>query len=106
MEGQLITQILSIALIVSIIVLFVLILLFIIISIKNRKEQKKLEQKIKENRNQNTQITSQIGEIETKTYTPENVKKFLDFDEIKDNMIITKGRKKASNGSSMPRNKL
>lgn len=92
MDGQILTNILSIALIVSTIVLFILVILFIMISFKNRKEQKKSENKNNSESKENE--TPKTNTIQTKTYTAENVKNFLDFDEIKDNMIITKGGKK------------
>lgn len=84
MNGDALTIILTIALLISFVVLMVLIIVFVAVYAKSKKEERKLEEKIdiapKENTNLNT--------ITTKTYSSQNVKNFLKFDDIKDNMII------------------
>ena len=83
-----ITQILTIALIASIIILFALAMIFVILTLKNRQDNKKdVEVKIEDEKNK-----SKI--VQTKTYMTEDIKKFMDFDEIKDNMIIQKNGKR------------
>jgi len=94
MDGQILTQILSIALIISIIILFILIVAFIIIALKNQKEKKEREAKFKKENSTPTEENGINNGVQTKTYTIEDVKKFLDFDDIKDNMIIQLGGKK------------
>lgn len=90
MGSEAITQLLTIFLAISIIILFVLIVVFVCLSIKkknaentNKKEDK---QQVKEI------VPSNL--IQTKMYTTENIKKFMDFDEIKDNMILQKNGKR------------
>lgn len=92
MEGQALTQLLTIFLTISIIILFVLIVVFIMLTIKkkNQENDKKKETDIK--LKQEPKATSNI--VQTKMYTTENVKKFMDFDEIKDNMIVQKDGKR------------
>lgn len=85
-----ITQLLITFLIISIIILFILVIAFIILTIKKKnKENNKDVIKIKST---DKQIPSNI--IQTKMYTTESVKKFMDFDEIKDNMILQKNGKR------------
>ena len=92
MGNQAITQLLTIFLIVSIIILFVLVILFVVLSAKKKQKDNKFNKKEEIKVKDQQPITS--NSIQTKTYTTENIKKFMDFDEIKDNMIIQKdGRK-------------
>ena len=90
METATITQILTIFLAVSVIILFILIVLFFALWLK-RRERKQTAEDLTENKNQ-SKIESKI--IETKQYSTENIKKFMDFDEIKDNMIVQKNGKR------------
>lgn len=92
MGAQSLTELLTILLIVSVIILFALIVVFVAITLKkkNKEKEDKKEQDIKLKQEQ--KISSNI--IQTKMYTTENVKKFMDFDEIKDNMIIQKDGKR------------
>lgn len=90
MSGQDVTKLLMMFLALSIIILFVLIVVFIILSVKKKQ---------KESDNNNTKvktkdITPNTNIIQTKMYTSENIKKFMDFDDIKDNMIIQKDGKR------------
>ena len=90
MSGQDVTKLLMVFLALSIIILFVLIVVFIILSVKKKQ---------KESDNNNTKvktkdITPNTNIIQTKMYTSENIKKFMDFDDIKDNMIIQKDGKR------------
>lgn len=86
MTDQEITMLLTTLLAISFAVLFVLIGVFFLITFnKKRKEREQAAKKIEEqkrNQEQNNNI------IQTKVYSPKNVKTFLDFDEIKDNMIV------------------
>ncbi len=91
MSGQDLTNLLMIFLALSVIILFVLIVVFVILSIKKKQnEQAPKNNSIKTDTNtkQNTNI------IQTKMYTSENIKKFMDFDDIKDNMIVQKDGKR------------
>ncbi len=90
METATITQILTIFLAVSVIIVFILIVLFFALWLK-RRERKQTAEDLTENKNQ-SKIESKI--IETKQYSTENIKKFMDFDEIKDNMIVQKNGKR------------
>lgn len=90
MGNQEITNLLTIFLAISIIILFVLIMAFLIITIKRKQEETK--RNVNNKRMENTKVPSNI--IQTKMYTTENIKKFMDFDEIKDNMIIQKNGKR------------
>lgn len=87
------TSLLTILLMISIIVLIILIFAFIIISVKKKKKEKKSnENDIMELSNTNEEKVGNT--IQTKSYTTQNIKDFLDFDEIKDNMIVqNKGKK-------------
>lgn len=89
MNNQEITNLLTIFLAISIFILFALIIVFIVISLKKKnKGNEKKEEKTKKDENKPSNI------IQTTTYTSENIKKFMEFDEIKDNMIIQKDGKK------------
>lgn len=89
MGSEAITQLLSLFLIISIIILFVLIVVFITLSLKKKEKEKNKSVEKK------TEVkTTPSNIIQTKMYTTENIKKFMDFDEIKDNMIIQKGGKR------------
>lgn len=92
MGAQSLTELLTILLIVSVIILFALIVVFVAITLKkkNKEKEDKKEQDIK--LKQETKPSSNI--IQTKMYTTGNVKKFMDFDEIKDNMIVQKDGKR------------
>lgn len=92
MEGQALTQLLTIFLALSIIILFVLVVVFIMLTLKkkNQENNSKKENDIK--LKQEVKTPSNI--VQTKMYTTENVKKFMDFDEIKDNMILQKDGKR------------
>lgn len=85
-SGEL-TYLLTILLIASVVILGILIMVFIALSInKNKKEKKFDEAMIQTGEIEKEKAKSKI--IQTKTYTPQDVKSFLDFDEIKDNMIV------------------
>lgn len=87
------TSILTILLVASVIVLIILIFAFIIISIKKKQNEKKSKEGDIETLSDN-KIEKSANIIQTKSYTTQNIKDFLDFDEIKDNMIVqNKGKK-------------
>lgn len=92
-SGFNLTSILTILLIISIIILVILIFAFIIISMKKKKKEKESNENIiKESSNDKLEKSSNM--VQTKSYTTQNIKDFLDFDEIKDNMIVqNKGKK-------------
>jgi len=95
MGAQSLTNLLTIFLIISIIILFVLVAVFIFLYIRNKKQknEKKKENEIKLREIEtNEKLPSNI--VQTKTYTTENIKNFLDFTEIKDNMILQNNGKR------------
>lgn len=72
------------ALMFSILALFILVIIFISLSLKKKKDNKELEEKAT-----NVNPTDKTSKtLQVKTYTTNDVKSFLDFDEIKDNMIV------------------
>ena len=72
------------ALMFSILALFILVIIFISLSLKKKKDNKELEEKAT-----NVNPTDKASKtLQVKTYTTNDVKSFLDFDEIKDNMIV------------------
>lgn len=90
MSTEALTGILMIVLLISVFLLFILISAFIVLWIKKKKNEKKEEKsKIKE---KDEKTGSNI--IQTKLYTTEDIKNFMDFDEIKDNMIVQKNGKR------------
>ena len=91
METAIVTQLLTTFLIISIIILFILVTVFVILTIKKTNKDNNKNDEIKE-KSTEKKITSNI--VQTKMYTTENVKKFMDFDEIKDNMILQKNGKR------------
>ena len=92
MGNQSVTQILTIFLIISIIVLFFLVIVFISLAMKKKQEDNKLNNEDEMRVEKKQPITS--NSVQTKMYTTENIKNFMDFDEIKDNMIVQKNGKK------------
>jgi len=84
MGAESITQLLVILLSISIIILLVLIGVFIFVSLKNKQQKEgKKQEEIK-----STEVKLPSNIVQAKTYTTENIKNFMNFDEIKDNMII------------------
>jgi len=84
MGAESITQLLVILLSISIIILLVLIGVFIFVSLKNKQQKEgKKQEEIK-----STEVELPSNIVQAKTYTTENIKNFMNFDEIKDNMII------------------
>ena len=90
MDNSGITQILTIFLVISVVILFALIVIFIVLALKNKKdnEDKADTIKIKSQEKEKSNI------VQTKIYTSDDIKKFMDFDDIKDNMIIQKNGKR------------
>lgn len=86
-----VTQLLIDFLIISIIILFILVTVFIILTLKKKNKENNKNDEIKV-KSAEKQIPSNI--VQTKMYTTENVKNFMDFDEIKDNMILQKNGKR------------
>lgn len=92
MENESLTQLLSIFLIISVIILFILIVIFVALTLKKKKQEK--DNKKAANIKQKQEVNKPSNIIQTKMYTTENIKKFMDFDEIKDNMIVQKDGKR------------
>lgn len=94
MDDSMLTQLLTILLGISIIILFVLVVAFVVIAFKKRsKERKSMQNDIKKKKEDSTDINMNRN-LQPKVYTIENIKKFMDFDEIKDNMIVQKDGKR------------
>lgn len=92
MDDSMLTQLLTILLGVSIVILFILIVAFIVIALKKRtKEKSTIKSEIK---NEESKDVNAARNMQPKVYTIENIKKFMDFDEIKDNMIVQKDGKR------------
>lgn len=92
MGAQSLTQLLTTLLIISLIIFFILVVALIVITTKKKNENKENKKQTKEPTSEVEKTQSNI--VQTKMYTAENVKKFMDFDEIKDNMIIQKNGKR------------
>lgn len=92
MNSNQLTSLLTILLAVSILILVALVIVFIILSIQKKNKEKETKQDLPKKKAEVENATSNV--IQTKAYTTQNVKSFLDFDEIKDNMIIqNKGKR-------------
>lgn len=90
MGNDALTLILTIALMASFVILMVLIFVFTVIVSKNKKQQKELEKKA----NFGSEQSKDVNISTTKTYSIRNVKDFLEFEDIKDNMIVqSKGKR-------------
>ena len=88
MNSQALTSLLTSLLIVSVTIFFILVIVFIVLSIRKKQKDKEVpvsELDVAKNPNV-AKVTTNT--IQTKSYTPQNVKSFLEFDEIKDNMIV------------------
>lgn len=89
MSSQEITNLLTMFLIISIFILFALIIVFVVLTLKKKQ---------RENSSNNIQTKKEeipsSNIVQTKMYNAENIKKFMDFDEIKDNMIVQKDGKR------------
>lgn len=92
MDDSMLTQLLTILLGISIVVLFVLIVAFVVIAIQKKAQEKKPTKK--ENKDSRQKDINTVRNMQPKVYTIENIKKFMDFDEIKDNMIVQKDGKR------------
>lgn len=89
MSSNQLTYLLTMLLIFSVIVLGILIFIFIMLSIKKKKQEKAVPgDMVKTNEADKSTSSTSSSIIQTKAYTTQNVKNFLDFDEIKDNMIV------------------
>lgn len=74
------------ALMFCILILFVLIIIFISLSLKKKKNEKNIEKTSNTVNPEQNSVKNNV--IQTKMYSTNDVKSFLDFDEIKDNMIV------------------
>ena len=92
MGSQSLTQLLTIFLAISIMILFALIIVFVMLTLKKKNQEKASKKESDIKSKQEVKTPSNI--IQTKMYTTENVKKFMEFDEIKDNMIVQKDGKR------------
>ena len=94
MSNSQLTSLLTILLLASIAILVVLVIVFIAISVKKRAKNKEKVQITTKNNVEKASASSNSNIIQTKSYSTQNIKSFLDFDEIKDNMIVqNKGKK-------------
>lgn len=94
MSNSQLTSLLTILLLASIAILVVLVIVFIAISVKKRAKNKEEVQITTKNNVEKESASSNSNIIQTKSYSTQNIKSFLDFDEIKDNMIVqNKGKK-------------
>lgn len=89
MNSNQLTYLLTILLVVSIIILGILLFVFVMLSLKKKKQEKAVPtNKIKTNEPTKNNSNTNSNIIQTKAYSTQNIKSFLDFDEIKDNMIV------------------
>ena len=93
METSSITNMLTIFLIVSVIILFILVIAFIVLMLKRRTENQK-EEDSNQIKIEDTKKSSSI--IETKLYTTNNIKNYMEFNDIKNNIKIQKKIKRIS----------
>lgn len=92
MSSNQLTALLTILLAVSIFILIALVIVFVVLSLQKKNKEKETKQDISTNKSEAKKVNSNV--IQTKSYTTQDVKSFLDFDEIKDNMIIqNKGKR-------------
>ena len=84
MTSSELTTLLTVLLMCAIVILFVLIIVFLFLTWKKNKDEKKAEQALTggEQKSEPQKI------IQTKSYTTDNIKNFMEFDEIKDNLIV------------------
>ena len=86
MNNNQMINLLTILLGIMIGILFILCIVFVVLKIKNSKlKQKKIE---------NKDVSKNSKSIEYKNYNKESIFKFMEFDEIKDNMIVQKNGKR------------
>jgi len=90
-------ELLSTLLIISVVILACLIGLFLFITFKEKKSKDGKKEgdisiEIKSSTESKTKLATNI--VQTKTYTTDSVKNFMEFKEIKDNMIILNDEKK------------
>lgn len=88
MSNNQLTYLLTMLLIFSVIVLGILIFIFILLTINKRKREKESNKDEIKTNDGSKEPVQKSNIIQTKTYTTQDVKSFLDFDEIKDNMIV------------------
>ena len=84
---------------VMVTLLVVLAVVYLRMKLKEKEQEEGLEKKT------NTQ-TAQKDESKMKQYTVNSVFDFMEFENIEDNMIVQKKRKKIYYGGRVPRNKL
>lgn len=80
------TSILQLLLIVSITIFFILFVALIFLTMKKKQKEKEASKTQIKDASEEKKASSNL--IQTRVYTPQNVKSFLEFDEIKDNMIV------------------
>ena len=96
MGSQELTNILTMALAFSVCVLFILIITLVVVSVKkkNNKKEEILRKKEQSTNNNQSIEKAKSNVIQTKSYSTQNIQDFLDFEEIKDNMIVqNKGKR-------------
>lgn len=88
MNNNQMINLLTILLGIMISILVILCIVFIVLKVKNDKPRKKVK---KENKKE---LSKKSQPVATKSYNKESIFKFMDFDEIKDNMIVQKDGKR------------
>ncbi len=91
MGTEALTQILVTLLMISVAILFILTIIFVVLWFRRKKEEKNEEEIINI---ESAEEKKSSKMLQTKIYTTQNIKNFMDFDDIKDNMIIQKGGKR------------
>lgn len=91
MGTEALTQALMILLVFSIVIFFLLVVVFLVLWLKKKKEDNKDNNTI-DIKTEEEKKSSKT--VQTKIYNTSDVKSFMDFDEIKDNMIIQKNGKR------------
>lgn len=89
MNNNQLTSLLTILLAFSVVILIILIGIWVMLSIKKKKSEKQeKENGTRRNITQSVETKTTSNIVQTKSYTTQNVKSFMEFDEIKDNMIV------------------
>ena len=97
MSNKELTSLLLIILAITVIALLTTIFVYVLLLVnKKRNKNNQNNKDLKENNNESKKEVQKNSSniIQAKTYTSEDIKKFIDFDEIKDNMIIQKNGKR------------
>lgn len=87
MNSEGLTSLLITLLIISVSIFVLLLIIFVVLTIRKRMKDKQIPiSELEVNGTVDSNKSNNI--VQTKSYTTQNIKSFLDFDEIKDNMIV------------------